>query len=530
MSGPREGPNPLRPYYIPPSVGPRPLSGTNSSAAANLGSKPNSFSDPRPSLGSSARDLLSDLDYSEYLSDSPPSAAAAVKELVDRALWKYSSVLLAQPFEVAKTVLQVQLDASPHGAFTKDMRRRPARYREETYDIPSDESDPDESSYFTSAAPLNQTPSGSINLHRRRNDRYRSPHSPSSASPSPPSSPRPTLNSHHIPPTAAVSHVISHLWSTEGAWGIWKGTNSTFIHSVLLSTITAFVRSLLCALLALPDPGVSISQSTPPYLISIPSAVGGLDVTSSPYPLISLATAVSAAGIAGVILAPVDIARTRLMLTPSTHPPRSLIPALKSLPSWIVPPSIAVVTFVHSTLPTLISASTPVFLRSRLGIDPVLTPNMYALATFGSQVFELGVRLPIETVLRRGQIAVVTSSPSAHQPPFSRSSASSFATDATYTNIQTSVEVGPYKGFFGTIYHIVFEVGSRGEPETPLVNGKGGPPAVKVTATAKAKGGKRKKGQGVEGLFRGWRVGMWGLVGVWGAATLGGVGTKGGEF
>lgn len=62
------------------------------------------------------------------------------------------------------------------------------------------------------------------------------------------------------------------------------------------------------------------------------------------------------------------------------------------------------------------------------------------------------------------------------------------------------------------------------------MKGKGGTPAVRAAATAKAKGGKRKKGQGVGGLFRGWRVGMWGLVGVWGAATLGGVGAKGGEF
>jgi fusion and transport protein UGO1 len=136
MSGPQEGPNPLRPYYIPPSVGPRPFSGSNSSEAPNLGSKPaSSFSDPRPSLGSSARDLLSDLDYSDYLSDKTPSATAVVKGLVDRALWKYSSVLLAQPFEVAKTVLQVQLDASPCGAVNEDMRRRPAKYREEAYEV-----------------------------------------------------------------------------------------------------------------------------------------------------------------------------------------------------------------------------------------------------------------------------------------------------------------------------------------------------------------------------------------------------------
>jgi mitochondrial fusion and transport protein UGO1 len=32
-----------------------------------------------------------------------------------------------------------------------------------------------------------------------------------------------------------------------------------------------------------------------------------------------------------------------------------------------------------------------------------------------------------------------------------------------------------------------------------------------------------RKGQGIEGLYRGWRVGMWGLVGVWGASFVGGL-------
>jgi fusion and transport protein UGO1 len=52
--------------------------------------------------------MLSDLDYSDYLSDASPSAADMMREWLDQALWKYMSVLLAQPFEVAKTVLQCQ--------------------------------------------------------------------------------------------------------------------------------------------------------------------------------------------------------------------------------------------------------------------------------------------------------------------------------------------------------------------------------------------------------------------------------------
>lgn len=63
-----------------------------------------------------------------------------MKRLVDQALWKYTSVLLAQPFEVAKTVLQVQVastgqDGSLHRATAEDMRRQPGSYRYDTYDV-----------------------------------------------------------------------------------------------------------------------------------------------------------------------------------------------------------------------------------------------------------------------------------------------------------------------------------------------------------------------------------------------------------
>ncbi|MCJ1290674.1 mitochondrial fusion and transport protein ugo1 [Xylographa carneopallida] len=527
MSTPREGPNPLRPYYIPPSVGlPIGRGPTGSAASQYANNQASSASNARTSFGSSARDILSDLDYTEYLTDASPTSAEVIKGLVDQALWRYTSVLLAQPFEVAKTVLQVQLagsaDDSAHGVLNDDMRRRPERYREEFSDTAYDDSDSDEVSYFTSTAPAPQTPSRSPRRRGRRSHGYHSPSPQSPESPVPRRESRHSNNAHHIPTTTSIHTVISHLWSSEGAWGIWKGTNSTFIHGVLLSTITAFARSLICAVLALPDPGLPLSQSSPSYLIYNPSAVGGLDVLSSASPLLSLAAAVSAAGIAGMILAPLDIVRTKLMLTPSTHPPRSLIPTLQSLPSWTLPFSIAPVTFLHSTLPTLISASTPLVLRTRLGIDPVLTPSLYSIATFASQVIELGVRLPIETVLRRGQMAVVASPSSTDK--FSR--ATTLPT-ARPEKVHTIVEPAPYKGLIGTAYYIVFEEGSRGDAATHLVNGRGGA-AVKSVGSGKI--GKRRKGQGLGGLWRGWRVGMWGLVGVWGAATLGGVGGKGGEF
>lgn len=93
--------------------------------------------------------------------------------------------------------------------------------------------------------------------------------------------------------------------------------------------------------------------------------------------------------------------------------------------------------------------------------------------------------------------------------------------------MQTVVEVGPYKGLFGTLHSIIYEEGGTGALPEPA-KGTAGAPATKAGKLGHDR--KKRRGQGFEGLWRGWRVGMWGLVGVWGAATLGGVGGKAGEF
>ena len=140
MSAPREGPNPLRPYYIPPSVGAPSGTSANLSTAPNIGSKHASTS--TNTFGSSARNILADMDYSEYFPGSAPSAKEVVKQLAEQATWKYTSVFLAQPFEVAKTVLQVHvassaLKSSAQGQAAERMRRRPDAYRDkdDLYDV-----------------------------------------------------------------------------------------------------------------------------------------------------------------------------------------------------------------------------------------------------------------------------------------------------------------------------------------------------------------------------------------------------------
>ena len=155
-------------------------------------------------------------------------------------------------------------------------------------------------------------------------------------------------------------------------------------------------------------------------------------------------------------------------------------------------------TILHSLITPTIHHSTPLLLRSYLGIDPVLTPTTYGISKCLFQTTELFLKLPFETVLRRSQMAVLAT------PPYQSEDGK---------RLETIVDIGPYHGVLGTMWSIAREEGRSSS-------------VVSVKKGKKAE----TKGQGVDGLWRGWRVGMWGLAGMWGARALGGSGANGGEF
>lgn len=194
--------------------------------------------------------------------------------------------------------------------------------------------------------------------------------------------------------------------------------------------------------------------------------------------------------------------RPRLILTPTSRPPRSLLRAVRTLPSFACPLFLVPITLLHSCLSQLLTITTPYVLRFRLGIDPVGSPTIFSVLSFLSATAELFIRLPLETILRRGQMA--------------SSSGTKDSQGSQSSKAEAVVDVGPYRGVVGTAWSIMREEGE----------------AANVMSTTLQRSGSHKmpkKGQGIQGLWRGWRVGMWGLAGMWGASALGG-GGKGGEF
>lgn len=363
--------------------------------------------------------------------------------------------------------------------------------------VQDEESSDDESTYFTSAAPTTPTPTTPRSRRGRHHITDRSGYIRAEDASS---SSKYALN---IRNPSALTEVLSQLWTTSGPSSPWKASNATFIYSLLLPTLNTFIRSLLSAIVGLPEEDIASSMAA--------------DILTAPSPLAIMVLSFISTSLSAMLLSPIDTARTFLMLTPATHGPRSLIRAVRQLPTpnCTIPSHLVPITILHSSLPSFIMTSTPLFLKSYLSIDPLLNPSMWNLFTFLSSGLELAVRFPLETVLRRAQIATYTSLSLRQKSAGGSIRAASIDASDVETIVPTP---RTYRGIVGTMWHIVYEEGVSPTPsDSERASEVIGKPATQRQLQ------KRQQGQGIQGLYRGWRMGMWGIAGIWGASLLGGV-------
>lgn len=499
LSSSRE-PNPLRPYYIPPSIGPAP---SIASISPNATTRAHAST---TSMSNSAREYIPDLDLN--FKGSAGEAWQSTRSLLDALVYRYVSVLLAQPFDVAKVVLQVSLPAPAEEALPSSSRRMSPRRSGYTArhsstrgveddwnaqvsqddDYESEQSDDDVPDYFSSTAPRSRSP------RRRR----RTPPSPElSSSPTPSPRDRREQNPEqehrlHLKKPESITLAISALYNTSGAVGLWRASNCTFLYSAMLRTTDSFIRSLLLAIVGLPEILGPDNSGLAPAL-GVPGSLGfsGIDLYDSPNPIGSLIIVGLSSCLAGLLLSPLDLIRTRLIITPMTHAPRGLVQNLRQLPSMLAPSVLWLPTAVSHTIPQLFSAASPLLLRRHFQVSPLATPNLWSIASFATCLTDLFLRLPLETVVHRAQVQTL---------------------QRMEPDLPLIINPAPYLGIGGTVYSILYQEGE--------------------IRTKDAKGMLRtRKGQGSAGLVRGWRVGFWGLVGVWGAGALGpGEGKGRGEF
>ena len=199
---------------------------------------------------------------------------------------------------------------------------------------------------------------------------------------------------------------------------------------------------------------------------------------------------------------------------------------LRKLPSYICPSALFFPTVLHSLVHPLLTLSTPLVLRTRFMIDRDVSPMAFSIAKFCSSSVALFVKLPLETVLRRGQVAVLASPTYVAALEAANAKGKRLGGD----QLEAIVQPGPFDGVLGTMHAIVTREGSRPAPPTSPSHAR----TKSLGSTPGARGKGRvaetvyRRGQGLDGLWRGWKVSWWGLVGLWTAGVIGGGGD--GEF
>jgi fusion and transport protein UGO1 len=336
----------LRPYYDPstfqtghtvtyhPGIGVLDQHGQPlSSKLSKLSTKPYNVT-KRPLVVHSKQ--YSDLELGEYFDTG--NFNELVKSLVHGLVKGYGRLVVSQPFEVVRLLLQVASFDSLHSHESPESV--------DSYDLSDEDDDID---YFQPKNEREQT--------RRTKSIKRS-------------RPKKVTNDYLKPMTLNTMDVMSALLSHEGIKGLWRSTNTSFIYTTLQSTLEAWFTGVLSVVLHIPDP----------FFISL---------EHSPDPLNSLVLSIGANVVSQLVLAPLDLIRTKFIVT-SMKGERSL---RKSIKGVSYPYELILPILFHSIGNNLNKVL--LFLcRSNNGFIKLLC-----------SLLGLMVKLPTETILRRAQVS-----------------------------------------------------------------------------------------------------------------------------
>ncbi|KAL5535117.1 hypothetical protein ACEPAF_3211 [Sanghuangporus sanghuang] len=341
---------------------------------------------PRPN---SIYELSSDLNFEP----STPNAVALLRAAAASVILQYFSAAVENPWEVGKTLLQVQF--VPRDAKAIEDLEPPEEEEEEASD---DASSANEDNYF---ADETAESSSRVNTPRPVDDRgyiVRQSVSDSATRPD------------WIIPPGIISGVWDMMkqvirWKPEGWLGLWKGTATfcvrTFLDSSLQPIIHSTLTHLFSTLTLSRSPGIFASSH--PLLLTVSSNVA-----------------------TGFLLSPLDLIRTRLIVQTSHPRHRRYSGPLDALNHILMHeggfrglylhPQLLYPTIMDTALTPLLSTLCPAlaarFLRRLTGIRAEEShPLLWALTHLVGACASLLVTVPIEVIRRRLQIQTRGSAP-----------------------------------------------------------------------------------------------------------------------
>ncbi|WVQ94782.1 hypothetical protein IAU59_001864 [Kwoniella sp. CBS 9459] len=184
--------------------------------------------------------------------------------------------------------------------------------------------------------------------------------------------------------------------SSEGLPGLWKSQIISSIHSFLSTTLQPSIHSFL--------------------LILIPSASSSMNLdialTALPNPGIPLGLQVASQALTHMLLSPLEVIRTRLIVMPSSHPStpssvtifRKMIDEEGGFSSLYFHQNLLIPALLEHTIRPLMTLSIPIIVERQFGISSDINPILFSLVDLSLGLGSLLILLPIETVRRRLQL------------------------------------------------------------------------------------------------------------------------------
>lgn len=179
---------------------------------------------------------------------------------------------------------------------------------------------------------------------------------------------------------------------SEGLPSLWKAQIITTIHSLLSNILQPSIHSTI------------LSFSPNPTNPDIP-------LTALPHPTIPLGLQVASHLLTHLLLSPMELLRTRLIAMPTHSSTPSSITLFNRIVSHegglsgiYLHPNLLFPALIEHTLRPLLTLSIPILLERQFSISPDISPITYSLCDLSLNLASLIVLLPIETVRRRLQV------------------------------------------------------------------------------------------------------------------------------
>ncbi|EJS42171.1 ugo1p [Saccharomyces arboricola H-6] len=314
------------------------------------------------------------------------------EQLLDMFFRKYFQLLIQQPFDVARLLTQVGEFQIAKPITDKSKPQPPIILRDEERSAIGGESDEygydeEEIDFFPVERKIAEANSNKPSVINETD----APHS------------GPTDVSLIIAPQSLHTiDVINALFDQEGIRGLWKANNTTFIINFLSLSIDTWFTGLLSSFLGVPDP----------YFMEV---INSSDISKS------FLLALGAGVFTSIILLPVDLIRTRLIVTSFKRKKslkansktkitnaRSLRQLIKCW-SWrkngvSIPLDMWSLTILQSINTSFFNKLFDLVIYNQFHIEKYSQTVMYNTMKFFSKSLELFIKLPVENLLRRCQL------------------------------------------------------------------------------------------------------------------------------